>query len=53
MTSKEQLLDALDNSRESLLMAIESLPDEALLEKQAIGEWSVGDSLTNITAWEA
>ena len=53
MTSIEQLLDKLDNSRESLLMAIEPLPDEALLEKQAIGEWSIGQVLNNITAWEA
>ena len=53
MTSIEQLLDALDNSRESLLVAIEPLPDEALQEKQSIGEWSVSDVLINITAWEA
>lgn len=53
MSTKEQLLDALDNSRESLLMAIEPLPDEALVEKQAVGEWSVCDVLINITAWEA
>ncbi len=53
MSTKEQLLDALDNSRESLLMAIEPLPDEALVEKQAVGEWSVSDVLINITAWEA
>ena len=53
MTSKEQLLDALDNSREKLLIAIEPLSDEALQEKQAVGEWSVSDLLVNITAWEA
>lgn len=53
MTSIEQLLDKLDNSRESLLMAMEPLPDEALLEKQAIGEWSISQVLNNITAWEA
>ncbi len=53
MTSIEQLLDALDSSRENLLVAIEPLPDEALQEKQAVGEWSVSDVLINITAWEA
>jgi hypothetical protein len=53
MTTKEQLLDALDNNREKLLVAIEPLPDEALHEKQAVGEWSVSDALINITAWEA
>ena len=53
MTTQEQLLDSLDSSRESLLMAIEPLPDEALVEKQALGKWSVSDTLINITAWEA
>ena len=53
MSSIEQLLDALDSNRERLLMAIETLPDEALLEKRAVGEWSVSDVLNNITAWEA
>ena len=53
MITKEQLLDALDNIRERLLVAIEPLPDEALLEKHAVGEWSVSDVLINITAWEA
>ncbi len=49
----EQLLDELDNSRESLLVAIEPLPDEALLNKKAVAEWSVVDVLINLTAWEA
>jgi len=53
MTKTEQLLDALDNSRESLLLAIEPLFDEPLQEKFTIGEWSVTDVLVNITAWEA
>jgi hypothetical protein len=53
MSPIEQLLDALDSSRERLLLALETLPDEALLEKQAVGQWSVSDVLNNITAWEA
>jgi len=53
MTIKEQLLDALDNSREGLLLAIEPLPDEALQQKLAVGQSSVADVLINITAWEA
>jgi hypothetical protein len=53
LSATEQLLDALDNSREMLLMAIEPLPDEGLLAKQAVGEWSIRDVLNNITAWEA
>jgi hypothetical protein len=53
MKTQEQLFDALDNSREKLLIAIELLPDEALFEKRAVGEWSIDDVLVNITAWEA
>jgi hypothetical protein len=49
----EQLLDKLDQSREQILMAIESLPDEALLEPGAIGNWSVADLLVVLTAWES
>ncbi len=53
MISIDQLLDALDSSREKLLITLESLPDEALLMKQAVDEWSISDVLNNITAWEA
>jgi hypothetical protein len=53
MNITEKFLDELDKSREFLLVAIEPLPDEALLEKQAAGEWSVVDVLINLTAWEA
>ncbi|MDX1416387.1 MAG: ClbS/DfsB family four-helix bundle protein [Candidatus Promineifilaceae bacterium] len=53
MSTTEQLLDQLDNSRAMLLTAIEPLPDEALLDKRAIGDWSVADVLINLTAWEA
>jgi hypothetical protein len=53
MSTIEKLLDALDDSREKLLMAIDPLPDEALLAKQAYGNWSVSDILNNIIAWEA
>lgn len=34
-------------------MAIEELPDEALLEPGVMGEWSVADILAHITAWES
>ena len=54
MTSMvEQLLDALDNSREKLLVALDSLPDEALLEPNTVGSWSVADLLVQLTAWES
>lgn len=49
----EQLLDKLDNGREQLLIALESLPDEALLTPGAVGAWSLADLLAVLTAWEA
>lgn len=53
MSEMDALLDSLDESRERLLVAIEPLPDEALLEKGAVGAWSIVDVLINLTAWEA
>jgi hypothetical protein len=49
----ETLLDALDSSRERLLVALESLPDEALLAPNTVGSWSVADLLVQQTAWES
>lgn len=48
-----QLQEYLENSRAELLLAIESLPDEALLEPGAAGDWSVRDVLGHLTHWEA
>jgi len=54
MTSMiEQLLDALDSSRERLLVALDELPDEALLAPNTVGSWSVADLLVQQTAWES
>lgn len=54
MTSMvEQLLDALDNSRERLLVALNNLPDEALLVPDTVDSWSVADLLVQLTAWES
>lgn len=49
----EQLLDALDSSRERLLIALDELPDEALLAPNTVGGWSVADLLVQQTAWES
>ena len=49
----EQLLDQLDQSREKLLMAIELLPDEALLQADVIDNWSIADLLVVLSAWES
>jgi hypothetical protein len=53
MSTVELILDALDESRERLLLAIEPLEDEALLEKDVVGNWSIADTLSNLTAWES
>lgn len=47
------ILDKLDSSRERVLAAIEELPDEALLEPQVVGQYSVADLLALQAAWEA
>ncbi|WP_420628690.1 ClbS/DfsB family four-helix bundle protein [Candidatus Leptofilum sp.] len=52
-TKMEQLLDALDSSRERLLVALDELPDEALLEPNTVGDWSVADLLVQQTVWES
>lgn len=49
----EQLLDKLDSSREKLLVALDELPDEALLTPNTVGNWSVADLLVQQTAWES
>jgi hypothetical protein len=53
MSTLELLLDVLDETRERLLVAVEPLDDEALLMKQVVGDWSIADVLTNLTAWES
>jgi hypothetical protein len=49
----EELQERLENSRERLLLALEPLPDEALLAPGASGEWSVADLLAHLAAWES
>ncbi|MFQ5399706.1 MAG: DinB family protein [Anaerolineae bacterium] len=53
MSGAAELQDKLDRSREQLLEAIAWLPDEALLQPDAAGRWSVADLLSLLTAWEA
>lgn len=53
MTLLEELLDNLDTTRERTLMALETLPDDALVAPGVIGRWSIADLLTILTAWDA
>jgi hypothetical protein len=51
--TKPELLAALDDSRQSLLAAIDGLPDEAFEQPGVVTDWSVKDLLSHLTAWEA
>ena len=53
MLTLEELLDRLDSARERTLMALEMLPDEALVQQGAIGRWAIADLLSILTAWDA
>ncbi len=53
MSALEDLLDQMDATREQTLVALETLPDEALVAPGVIGRWSVADLLSILTAWDA
>ncbi|MBP6015096.1 MAG: DinB family protein [Candidatus Promineofilum sp.] len=53
MSALEDILDELDAGRERTLVALETLPDEALIAPGVIGRWSVADLLSILTAWDA
>jgi hypothetical protein len=49
----DELQERLESSRERMLLALEPLPDEALLEPGAIGHWSIADLLAHLATWES
>lgn len=53
MSALEDLLDQMDATRERTLMALETLPDEALVAPGVMGRWSIADLLSILTAWDA
>jgi hypothetical protein len=53
LLNRQELLERLDKSREKLLVALEPLPDEALVTPGAMGSWSILDILAHLTAWES
>jgi hypothetical protein len=53
MSALEDLLDQLDATRERTLVALQNLPDEALVAPGVIGRWSIADLLSILTAWDA
>jgi uncharacterized protein (TIGR03083 family) len=51
--TREELLQALRASRAQIEAALAGLADAQLTEPGALGEWSVKDILSHLTAWEA
>jgi hypothetical protein len=51
--NKEEIFEQLDRTRERLLVALEPLPDEALLEPGVMDSWTMSDILAHLTAWES
>jgi hypothetical protein len=50
---KSQLVEAVENGRDQLLVTLEGLSDEAQGESGVVGDWSVKDILAHISRWEA
>lgn len=51
--NKDEILDALEDTRENFLDAIEGLDEDDLQEPGVNGEWSVKDILIHLSTWEA
>ncbi|HZV51184.1 MAG TPA: DinB family protein [Candidatus Dormibacteraeota bacterium] len=48
----ERLLRRLDRAWSAFTESYAGLPDEALLEPGAVGEWSVKDVMAHVSVWE-
>lgn len=51
--TKDELIDALEDSREAFLDVLETIPPEYWEKEGATGNWSVKDVLHHLTMWEA
>ena len=51
--TRDEILEALHASRAQVEAALTGLTDAQLIEPGALGEWSVKDILSHLTAWEA
>ncbi len=51
--NKEELISALEDSREELLATLEGLSNEQYCADAAVGEWSIKDVLAHLVMWEA
>ena len=50
---KDEILSELEDKREQFLDTIDGLSDQALQEPGVVGDWSVKDVMSHISAWEA
>jgi uncharacterized protein (TIGR03083 family) len=51
--TRDELLNALRDSRAQVEAALAGLTEAQMTEAGALGEWSVKDILSHLTAWEA
>lgn len=51
--TKDDVVDALEDSHEQFLDALEGLSDEQMQEPGVVGGWSVKDLVSHLSAWEA
>jgi len=51
--NKHELLTGMESSRAEIVEAMAGLSDEAMLEPNVVGAWSVRDVLQHISLWEA
>jgi len=51
--NKQQLLAEMESARAEIVEAMAGLSDEAMLEPDIVGAWSVRDVLQHISLWEA
>ena len=51
--NRDEILTALKDSRAKMEAALAGLTETQLVEPGALGEWSVKDLLSHLTAWEA
>jgi hypothetical protein len=51
--NRDEILEELDRVREELLVAIEPLPDEALLQPGVMDDWTLADILAHLVVWES
>lgn len=51
--TKDELLDALEDSREATLDILETIPQEYWEKPGVMGCWSIKDNLYHLTMWEA